>query len=643
MRRYRNALIAIGSCLVGAFPGGACLARDAHAPASAAAKGGVENLEYREVLFYFYQGKYFDALTHLLAADKRHELPDRSDDAQLLLGSLYLSYGEHLLAGQIFEHALKSSVDPQVRDRAWFFLAKIWHQRGYLDKAEAALARIHGPLPDELEPQRRMLHAQLLMEQQRFDQARAELSQWQGRHDAWADYARYNLGVALVRLGRVEEGTETLEALGRAEPSGDPTSAALRDKANVALGYAWLQASRPSVAKPSLERVRLNGPYSNKALLGLGWADAQSDQYRAALVPWMALHKRSMLDSAVQESFLAVPYAFAKLGADKQAADYYQSAIDDFDLQIKRIDKSIASIDDGSLLQQLLAQPGDEGTGWYWRLDRIPKSDDTRYLYGLLSTNEFQEGLKDYRDLLRLRDTLNRWAGSLTAFDDILDTRQRAYRQRLPAIDASLARIDPGRMAQQRVRLASRLLAVERDQDTVALGTTKQQKMWHKLESLEPALATLGDSPRADQLRDKERFLKGLLLWNLQRDYKARLWAEKKQLRELDVKVKRAQQLHYEVRKARDDWPTQFVALTMRIGALSPRVAALQARTGELLARQRDFLRNLADGELQTQQARLNTYRVQARFALAALYDRASAAPPPQAPAGKPVQARERQ
>lgn len=622
------------------MPAAVCFAGDARASARSAAQRGVENLEYRQVLFYYYQGKYFDALTRLLAADERNALPDHSGDAQLLLGSLYLSYGEHLLAGQIFERTLSGFADPDVRNRAWFFLAKIWHQRGYLDKAQAALARIEGTLPGELEPQRRLLRAQLLMEQKKFDQARAELSQWRGKSGRWAAYARYNLGVALVRSGRLEEGTKTLESLGGSEPSADPTLAALRDKANVALGYAWLQDSRPGAAKPSLQRVRLNGPYSNKALLGLGWADVQTRQYRAALVPWTALRGRSLADSAVQESFLAVPYAFAKLGADKQAADYYQRAIDDFDAQIKRIDKSIASIENGSLLQQLLAQPGDEASGWYWRLDRIPKSDDTRYLYDLLSTNEFQEGLKDYRDLLRLRGTLDRWESGLTAFDDILDTRQRAYRQRLPAIDSSLAEIDPDSMARQRVRLASRLLAIERSEDAVALGTTKQQKTWRKLESLEPALASLGDGPSAERLRDKQRFLKGVLLWNLERDYKARLWAEKKQLRELDAKIERAQRLHYEVKKARDDWPGRFAAMTKRIGGLRPRLAALQTRTGELIARQREFLRKLAVGQLQAQQKRLTTYRVQARFALAALYDRASAANAPQA--AQSARARER-
>ncbi len=64
-------------------------------------------------------------------------------------------------------------------------------------------------------------------------------------------------------------------------------------------------------------------------------------EFKRALVPWLALRKRSLLDSAVQESFLTVPYAYIQLGAPGQAAEYYNSAIDSFDAELKSIDDSI--------------------------------------------------------------------------------------------------------------------------------------------------------------------------------------------------------------------------------------------------------------------------------------------------------------
>ncbi len=77
--------------------------------------------------------------------------------------------------------------------------------------------------------------------------------------------------------------------------------------------------------------MRLNGPYSNKALLGTGWAHAALDQYQQALGPWVELQGRDVLDAAVQESFLAVPYAFGKLEAAAQSAEYYEQAVTSFD------------------------------------------------------------------------------------------------------------------------------------------------------------------------------------------------------------------------------------------------------------------------------------------------------------------------
>jgi tetratricopeptide (TPR) repeat protein len=472
-----------------------------------------------------------------------------------------------------------------------------------------------------------MLYAQVLMEQGRFADALTALESWRRPSDAWVGYAKYNIGVSLVRLGQIEAGARVLDEVGQLDPE-NPDLDALRDKANVALGYAWLQASRPVEAKPSLQRVRLNGPFSNKALLGVGWSDAEAADYRAALAPWLALRERSLLDSAVQESLLAVPYAFAQLGADKQAADHYVDAIEAFSSEIVRLTQSIESIEDGELITRLLGErltQANEASGWYWRLEHIPDSVESRYLYELLASNRFQEGLKNYRDLLQLNRNLDRWTESLGAFDDILDTRQRAYVQRLPNIDSSLSSVDLAAMTASRVELESRLQAIERSEDVVALGTTKEQQAWAMLAAMEPKLALLPNDAAGEEMRTKHRFLRGLLLWDLRRDYKARLWAEHKSLGELDRQLREAQRRHHQVASSRDDWPEKFTALTARIEGLRPRVQDLSESAQVALLRQQEFLQGIAVEELKAQRDRLNTYMVQARFALASIYDRAAA------------------
>ena len=262
----------------------------------------------------------------------------------------------------------------------------------------------------------------MLIQQGRYDDAIAELNGWRGPPD-WTAYAQFNLGVALVRKGRMNDAATLLDGVGRMQTS-DEELLALRDKANLALGYAYLQTDQAANAKPVLQRVRLQGAQSNKALLAVGWAESAEKNYREALVPWMELHRRNLLDAAVQESYLAVPFAFAKLNANAQAADHYNTAILSYSDESARIDESIAAIRNGKLLDTLLTHDRAGNQGWFWQLENLPEAPESRYLYHLLAGNEFQEGLKNYRDLNFMQRNLAEWSRSLVAFDDMVDTRR---------------------------------------------------------------------------------------------------------------------------------------------------------------------------------------------------------------------------
>ena len=584
----------------------------------------VKDLHYGDVLFYFFQDDYFDSITRLLAARQLDRIPHTQGEAELLLGGLYLSLGEHVEAGKIFETLLNQNTSEAVRNKAWFYLGKVWYQRGYLQESERALRQVSDKIDPRISAERYMLLAQLMMRQERYDDAIAVLSNWHGPPD-WTAYAQFNLGVALVRKDRLADAIRYLDHVGRMETRSEELLS-LKDKANLALGFALLQAKRPADAKPILERIRLEGPFSSKALLGVGWADAGMGEFKRALVPWLTLRKRSLLDSAVQESFLTVPYAYNQLSATGQAAEYYNTAIESFDTELKLIDDSIEQIRNGHLLDRLLDDDKKDTLTWYWQLTTLPNAPESRYLYALLASNEFQEGLKNYRELNFMSRNLQAWREDVSAFDDMLDTRQEAYNERVPKADAVMAATDLEGLTQKRMDFESRINEIERSNDVAALGTPEEQRTWTRLKRIEDYLssntgAAHPDDPDLAEMREKLRLMKGVMYWRLSSSFKARLWNERRSVKELEAELKETQKRAVLVKQARAGVPADTGAYGGRIAAIRARMDGLQRRLAEVSGQQNRFLQALAISELEGQKARIATYQIQARYELAAIYD----------------------
>ena len=635
--RRAHLALAVGSLLVFAARAGA-----ANAPRE---PGPIQDLAYGEGVFLYYKDDYFSAITRLLAAQTREELPHQADDAQLLLGGLHLSYGQQRRASEIFEQLLDERVSPAVRDRAWFYVGKMAYQRGQPAQAEQAFARIGDELPEDLAGERSLLEAQSLMQQDRFAEAVARLEHWEGARE-WREYARYNLGVALVRNGRVEDGTRMLTDIGgeavprarwksfilpwrlgrrHARDTEYDEHAALADKANLALGYAQVQAGLPALALEPLVKVRADGPWTNKARLGVGWAHAALTDYDAALAAWQPLAAGDPLDAAVQESHLAVPYALSRVNAQSDATvQGYRDAITLFQGELAQLAASEQAIASGALLEAVLEQDELDDMSWFWQLERLPVNAQTRHLYHVLAAHDFQEGLKIYRDLRFLRGNLEAWRTGVDAFSAMLELRERRYVERLPRLEQTLAEDRLDRLDERARGLAARFDAIEARRDAIALAEPQELAQWARLDRVEARLARLPEDSKTQAARDRYRVLRGLLRWELSAKYAERLWAERKALRDLDAVLAEAYARRVRLIALRDEVPASFAGYAEQIARLAPRIEALHTQVDAALGAQGGALQQLALREVGEQRDRLNTYLTEAQFALAAVYDRAA-------------------
>ena len=640
LARLAAPLAALALALAGAAA--AAVAADLPEPAPRE----VRDPYYGVSLFDYFQEHYFSSLTDLMVAGHFNRLSHSTDEAEVLRGGLLLSYGLDREATDIFTRLIDTAATPPVRDRAWFYLAKIRYQKGMLAEAEANLGRIKNKLPSPLEEDRLLLQANLMMLRGAYAPAAALLKP--RADDASASvYERYNLGVALVRSGSVARGSEILDEIG-VEPADTDELRSVRDKANVALGFAALQNKDPERARVYLSRVRLNGVMASRALLGTGWAADQMIDPKVALIAWGELATRDTSDPAVLEALLAVPYALAEIGANAPALENYGKALAAYDQANTNIDASIAVIRSGKFLDGIIsANPGDE-LGWSWKIDRLPGLPSSGHLAEVMAQNAFQEAFKSYRDLRFLEKNLQDWNQKLAILDDMLANRRQAFAQRLPQIMAGQRRAGTSRLDARRDAVVAELGAAQEQADGVAFADAREQALAQRLDRVRRNLAALEAAPPAPAVaaagpavdpaadpsaspppdlaaaRDRYRRVSGALGWELAQAFPARLWEAKKSLQQLNASL---QELHVhdnDLVGAQANEPQRFDALAQRISALRDRVIAMQPRITELAMLQQLAVQELAVAELEQQRERLAAYGNQACFAIAEIYDRAT-------------------
>jgi hypothetical protein len=176
-------------------------------------------------------------------------------------------------------------------------------------------------------------------------------------------------------------------------------------------------------------------------------------------------------------------------------------------------------------------------------------------------------------------------------------------------------------MVGQKLDFDSTLNNIEASHDWLALATRSEFEMWGEISGLENTPALRADIPEAVEMRDKIQLLKGVLQWQLERDFKDRLWRIRRNLRDAGEALVNAQRSRRQIDETMRNEPLRFAALNERVYGLGPNIDAMKVRVDTALSEQRSFLQAIAVGELQAQKQRLDIYTVQARFALAAIYD----------------------
>jgi hypothetical protein len=608
------------------------LAAAAPATAGLSAPEELKDLYYGEALYDAFLGDWFDAVARLdtelqqfhgLDEPERDTLYHHANQAEFAVGDFELAYRMHRRAGRAIKRVIEGNVEDTVRNEAIFRLARIYFQKDQPLNALHAVERIQGEVPEEIQDDLAFLRAHILMAVGRNAEAAQILKKLQGASDL-SGFSGYNLGIALIRDGKEKEGLRCLDRTGQMGED-SPATQAIKDKCNLVLGSKLLEVRSLEPARLVLDRVHLGGPFSNRALLGAGWAAAFQEHFDQALVPWSILAERDVTDLSVQEALLALPYAYGKLDVHSKAALLYGSALAKFSGQIDRLGASIKCIREGHFLKALVREELKQDADWVVKLRKLPQTPETYYLLDLMASHDFQESLKNYLDLEELRKKLETWDTDLDAFEEIIARRRAYYQPLLPAIDREFRRLD----AQMRLRLEQRdrieqrlkaMLVVPRPD---YLATSGERIISQRIAALERRLTAGGAAP-SEEFAQRVRRLRGVLHWNITTQYDKRLTDAHQHLKDLNDEVDLLKQQYKAFVRTRQAATQSYEGYEDGLRRQRFRIREAREQVDTLMARQGHMLETMAVNELNRRRERLAEFQIKARFAMADSYDRAT-------------------
>ncbi len=595
---------------------------------------GLKDVYFGEALYHAYQGDWFQAIARLdtelgqyrgLDEPALDTLYYHVNHAEFAVGDFELAYRMHHRAGRAITAVIEGNVEEPVRNEAIYRLARLYFQKDQAENALHALERIRGTVPARIRDDLEFLRGQIFMANGRFVEAAQIFNDLQSAKSL-EGFASYNLGIALLKEGKEQDGRKSLDRTGQIL-SDSPSTLAIKDKSNLALGYKLLDENAGENAKLVLERVRLSGPFSNRALLGSGWADASQGLFERALVPWSILAEREVTDPAVQEALLAVPYAYGKLNVYGRAAVMYGKALESFGKEVDKLRSSITSVREGKFLQALAREELEQDSDWVVKLRNLPEAPETYYLLELMASHDFQESLKNYLDLNELHKKLAVWEGDLDAFEDIIRQRRAYYQPLLPEIDRAFRQLDSQMRLrlEQRDRIEKRLHAMLVAPRPDYLATAEERIATEEIGRLEQAPAVNGATV-PDDVKDRISRLRGVLVWNIDTEYDQRLTDTFKNLRDLNEVVDRLKKQYNAFVRTRQAATQSYEGYDDVIRRQRILIASAHEKVKVLIARQGNMLETMAVNELTKRRERLEQFQITARFAIADSYDRATKA-----------------
>jgi tetratricopeptide (TPR) repeat protein len=583
----------------------------------------VEDPIYGEILFEYYQKRYFAAMTSILIGLETGGLPTQRERARVLLGALYATYGMPSEAEALFNELLHDAVDPSLATRVWIHLSNLYYQQQRYQKAldtlNANVTRAED-VPKDLRQNYYALRTRILMKLGRYEDTGAALD---GMQDAstLSGYLRYNLAVSRINIGQGKEGEALLWQLVNLEP-GDEEVNSLKDKAILALGVYYLRNAKPRQAQHVLGSARLHGPFSETGMLLHARAWLATREPLKAIGSLEQLSQRSMQYEEAQEAAIALPFLYEQLGDFGKAQSGYRNSIRAYTEHYRYLSELEEKIRSGVWFAELAQEPS-----WSTAMDPLPSFEPRRVdsfatFQHLFTKNIFHTRWLDYHEQWRQIRLLEQWQQRLPAMDELLAAHISKHREQTPEALALLRETDLARLPERIVEMTRRYTEAVTQENNAEFATSDQERLLAGLAKAQENAQRWRDKVPPSQ-QEKIEFYQRVLQWDLAENIIPLQWQREKELQQLGDLAKQSADLYRRVDWAAKGDLNRITTLGQQLAGMHNDVVALEARGYDLLTRQQHGIESLALDQVEFTRTRLRAFTAECWAALADLQHRA--------------------
>ncbi|NVJ61351.1 MAG: tetratricopeptide repeat protein [Gammaproteobacteria bacterium] len=585
----------------------------------------LKELAFGELLFDYYQQNYFAALTRLDVAEHKNEVVVHKQHLQLLRGVMYLNYGMLDSAQQIFSQILSDSDKSQVISQVRFYLAKTHYLNGQFDAAQSQLSNAALSSLPSLQQEAWLIQSQIAFETGDLASAEKYLLKVEAETKE-GQFAQFNLAVFYLRQNQLEQAVKLFDNL-YPNPKSNDIQRSLYDRANLALGYYFLENKQPEKAREHLLNVRLDSPFANRALLSLGWTYYESGTQDKAIAHWRELLKKDARDPAVQEASMALAFAYYRNGAKREALEAFVNSAALYGQQLNTIELAKQDIAN-NLFQQWLDDRGIFGDKVFerWGSGDVPITGNPieYYLQETVSTNEFNQLFQRFQEMSHLQDVLVRWKRQIPVYKQMLANHEERYNNIAPRISANAQQLLNQNYKQQYQEYVNFAESRFADDDLWFLADEDQLELYQDLKRLKSTMDKIPASEMdlSDQ-QEQWRRVYGALMWQIAENYGPKKYRVTKQIKEAGEALEELSSRETSITQSKQVAATRFLNYDSRIFDLSSRIES----SLRLIEQQKQFakqaMQQILQQKLEKRKQELDFLLAQTELSIAKIQDEA--------------------